>query len=67
MDVMEQEMETVKEQLRLPGIKRSLEQLAQNVIRSIQSTEEMQKLVASLVAQRESALRKGGEGDATVA
>ena len=51
IDVMEQELEMVKEQLqKLPGIERSLEQMAQNMVRSLQSMEETQKMVAGLVA-----------------
>ena len=45
----------------------SLEQLAQNVVRSIQLTEETQKLVASLAAQREPSSRRVDEGDTTAA
>ena len=49
MDIMEQETERVKEQLqKLPAIERSLEQLAQHVVRAIQTMEEMQKAVVAL-------------------
>ena len=63
MDVMKQEMEVVKEQLqKLLGIEHSLEQLAQNTVRSLQSVEETQKMVAVLMAPQESPVRMV-EGD----
>ena len=49
MEVLEQELEMVKEQLqRIPRIERSLQQLAQNVVRSLQTGEETQRMVAAL-------------------
>lgn len=61
MDVLEQEMEMVKEQLqKIPRLERSLEQLAQTVVRSLQTGEETQRMVAAL-ANGGGAM--GGKGD----
>ena len=58
MDLMEQELEIVKEQLqKLPGMERSLEQMAQNLMRSLQSVKETQKMVAALMAPKDSVVK----------
>ena len=55
---MQQEMEMVKEQLqKLSGIEHPLEQLDQNVVRSLQVAEETQKMVVALGAPRDSPVR----------
>ena len=60
IDVMEQEMELMKEQLqKLTGIERSLEQMAQNMVCSLQSMEETQKLVAAMAVQKGSTAERG--------
>ena len=58
MDLLEQEMEMVKEQLqKLPRMERSLEQMAQNMVRSLRSVEETQKMVATLMASKDSVVK----------
>ena len=60
LDIVEQEMKMVKEQLqKLPEIERLMEQMAQNLVRSLQSMKETQKLVAAMAVQKGSTAEKG--------
>ena len=58
MDLLEQGMEMAKEQVqKLPRIERLLEQMAQNMVRSLQSIEETQKMVAALMGSNDSVVK----------
>lgn len=61
IDLMEQELEMVKEQLH--RLLRSMEQLAQIMVRSLQSTEETQKMVVAIAGQRSTTANKGDGPD----
>ena len=66
----------MKEQLqRIPGIKHMLEQMVQNLVRSLQSMEGTQRLVTTMVRQKgtttdkeggEDTMGKGSEGSAQI-
>ena len=74
MDLMEQELEMVKEQLqKILGIERTLEQMSQNLVRSLQLLEDTQRLVTVMAGQKgtpidkrrgDKLMGKGSEGSA---
>ena len=62
MDVKEQKFEMMKEQLqKIPRIERSLEQLTQNLVQSIQSMRETQKMVVALAGQEKMVAALAGQ------
>ena len=76
IDLMEQELEMVKEQLqRIPVIERTLEQMVQNLAQSLGSMEDTQRLVMTMFGQKgtpddrgggEDTMGKGSEGFAQI-